>query len=328
MKKPKPGVTPGPLVVPVRHKPKRHGPAVTPGPLVVRVHPGRKPRHSGRRHHHSRHLSLNEALNGALTEDQVKFGRTEPYTRQEKPRLVIEHHLDTSALPPPPAYVDRASKVADWPMYGNDSFGDCTIATVGHEIEAWSAYADVTGVPVVIPESAIVKAYSAVSGYDPVTGANDNGANIQDVLNYWRKTGVGGHHISGFAELSSLDNLTLAKQCLDIFGTVYLGINVPQSAVDQFHAGQPWSYTGDQNIVGGHAIPVQKWGTHETGEIEVVTWGQLQRMTRTFWYEYVEEAWVVFSDDWLTARSDTIEGFDIEQLRNAFTMLTGQAPTF
>jgi len=255
----------------------------------------------------------------------VQLGRSKPYTRLEKPRLVIEHFLDTSALPPPPAVVDRASKVSSWPMYGNDTIGDCTCATIGHEVQAWTAFA---GNEVTLPESDIIKAYSAISGYNPVTGANDNGANVQDVLNYWRKTGVGGHKIGGFAQLSSLDNMTLAKQCLEIFGTVYLGINVPQSAMNQFNAGEPWSYIGDQNIVGGHAIPVQRWETHVNGEIEVVTWGQVQRMTRGFWWNYVEEAWVVFSPDWEEANGETPSGFDLEGLRTAFSAMTGTSPTF
>ena len=255
----------------------------------------------------------------------MEFGRTKPYTRAEKPRLVIDHYLDTAALPAPPAVVDRASGVLDWPMYGNDTIGDCTIATAGHEIQAWTSCA---GAEVTIPESAVIEAYSAVSGYNPATGANDNGANVQDVLGYWRKTGVGGHKIAGFAELAGIDNLTLAKQCLQIFGTVYLGINVPQSAIDQFHAGEPWTYTGDRNIVGGHAIPVQYWQTDVTGEIQVVTWGQRQRMTRAFWHNYVEEAWVIFSPDWEEANGGTPSGYSVDQLRAAFTTLTGDAPGF
>ena len=264
------------------------------------------------------------ALDG-ITEETVEFGRSKPYTREEAPRLVLEHYLDTSALLPPSPVVDYASQVASWPMYGNDRIGDCTCAAAGHMIQAWTDYATTE---VTIGESDVIQAYSAITGYNPATGAGDNGANEQDVLNYWRKTGIGGHKIGGFAELASLDNLTLAKQCLEVFGTIYLGINVPQSAMDQFRAGEPWAWTGDTNIIGGHAVPVQYWGTHETGEIEVVTWGKRQRMTRRFWLNYVEEAWVVFSPDWLEANGQSAGGDDLSQLRAAFTELTGNAPAF
>ena len=287
------------------------------------------------RHHPQKRTLVLNATNATVEED-VQFGRTKPYSPAENPRLVIERYLDASALPPPPAIVDRASKVTSWPMYCNgpdpanppgspDGAGDCTFATAGHEIQAWTAYA---GIEQTIPPSAVIAGYSAITGYNPQTGANDNGANVQDVLNYWRKTGIGGHQIQGFAQLSGLDNLTLAKQCLDIFGTIYLGFNFPQSAMDQFKAGEPWSFVGDGNIIGGHAVPVQAWQTNVTGEIEVITWGKVQRMTRAFWRNYVEEAWVVFSNDWLTANAATIDGLNIAQLRADYQALTGQPPAF
>jgi hypothetical protein len=98
--------------------------------------------------------------------------------------------------------------------------------------------------------------------------------------------------------------------------------------MDQFNAGQPWHCTGDLNIIGGHAVPVQAWRTNVYGEIEVVTWGQVQRMTRAFWREYVEEAWVVFSPDWMPAGGMTVNGFDIAQLRADFQQLTGKPASF
>lgn len=251
-----------------------------------------------------------------------KLGRTRPYSRAEKPRLVLDRYLDHTALPRPHAIVDRASKVASWPVYLNSTIGDCTCAAAGHMIQAWTAYA---GTEATVSNQAVLTAYEAVSGYNPVTGANDNGANEQDVLAYWRKTGVGGHKISAFAQLSGVDNLVMAKTALDLFGSVYLGINVPESAMQQFNDGEPWTYVGDENIVGGHAIPVQYWGTDEADEIGIVTWGQLQRMDRAFWWAYVEEAWVVLTHDWLEASGTTIEGFNLSQLEADFTALTGDS---
>lgn len=285
---------------------------------------GRAAQAKARRSHH-RTLTLNGVNDShEISGDDVKLGRNKPYTRAEKPRLVLEHYLDH--LPAPHATVDRASKVASWPMYLNDSIGDCTCAAIGHVIQGWTAYSQ--GTAVAVPDNAILKAYEDVSGYDPATGANDNGAVEQDVLNYWRKTGVAGHKIGGFAELASLDNLTLAKQALQYFGTVYLGIQVPSSAMEQFDAGEPWDFVGDWNIEGGHAVPVQYWTTDRKGEIEVVTWGQRQRMTRSFWYQYVEEAWVVFSADWLNAAGDDPDGISRAALRADFQALTGQAADF
>lgn len=263
-------------------------------------------------------------LNGhrVTTEENVKLGRNKPYSREDRPRLALDDYLDSAVLPKPHAIVDRASKVNVWPMYGNDTIGDCTCAAVGHVIQAWTAFA---GTEATIPESAVLTAYEAVSGYDPVTGANDNGAAEQDVLEYWRTTGVGGHKILAYAELRDLGNLTLAKTAVDLFGSLYLGIEVPESCMEQFQAGEPWDVVPGSPIEGGHAVPVQYWGTNERGEIGVITWGKLQRMTRAFWDSYVEEAWVIITKDWLDAKGETIEGFDLAQLEADFKALTGSS---
>ena len=55
----------------------------------------------------------------------------------------------------------------------------------------------------------VVAAYSAITGYNPSTGANDNGAVEIDVLNYWRQTGIAGHKIGAYVALG-LDPEALA----------------------------------------------------------------------------------------------------------------------
>jgi len=178
-------------------------------------------------------------------------------------------------------------------------------------IQGWTAFANTE---VTIAQSSVIQAYSAVSGYDPETGANDNGAQMQDVCAYWKQTGVGGHKIAGYAAFGDPTDLTLMRQVLNTFGTVYLGINCPYSALDQFDAGQPWSYVSGSPIDGGHAIPLQQVVTAQIGIYHVVTWGRLQRATISFMEHYVEEAWCVVSQDWIDANGTTIEGLDLTRL--------------
>lgn len=193
-------------------------------------------------------------------------------------------------------------------MYLNDQIGDCTIATAAHEVEAWTAYSSTEAS---MSDASVLSAYKAISGYNgnPDT---DQGANVVDVLKYWQRTGIGGHKIVAWAALNSL-NLTLLKKVLNVFGTVYIGINCPQSAEDQFQDDVPWTYQPGSPIVGGHAIPIQRWDNH-IGSIQVVTWGALQRMTLSFAQHYIEEAYVVISQDWITANGDTILGLSLADL--------------
>jgi hypothetical protein len=250
----------------------------------------------------------------------LKLGRNTPYAEADRPRLTLDKYL-TGAVAP--AVVDFASEVISWPMYGNDTIGDCTCACVGHQIQAWTRY---TGAEVDVPEDEIIQLYSAVSGYDPSTGANDNGANVQDVLTYWRQSGVpvAGHKILAFAQLKDLSKI---HDALWMFGSVYLGINFPQSAMDQFNADQPWDVSGDGTIVGGHAIPVQYAGTGAC-PYQVVTWAKLQGMTQAFLDTYCEEAWIIITDDWLDKNGHTPEGLDLAQLGADLSQLTGDPNPF
>ena len=203
-------------------------------------------------------------------------------------------------------------------------------------VQAWTQYANTE---LTVSQQSIIQLYSAVSGYNPVTGANDNGANLQDVLGVWQKTGIPGTNdkILLFAEISNLSNLTLLQQCLWIFGTVYIGFDVPQSAMNQFSAGQPWTVvpTGT-NIVGGHAIPIQNYDTTNANPIGAITWAAFQRMSTGFFQTYCAgmqdgEAWVVISPDWLTSTGYTIAaagGLDLYGLGQDFTALTGQPNPF
>lgn len=250
-----------------------------------------------------------------------KFGRRGPYPEWAAPRLKVHDFVDFAALPEPSATIDYVSKVPAWPMYLNDQIGDCTAATVGHEIEAWTRYAQAS--EVTIGNQDVLKLYEATGGYVPGDPNTDNGAVIQDVLDYWHKNGVAGHKIVAFAKLEGYSRKEL-RQCLELFGTVYLGIQCPQSALDQFNAGEPWTYQPGSPIAGGHAIPLQAWDTTRYNPAVVVTWGQAQRVGPRFLDHYVEEAWVIITEDWLNAQGVAPSGVNLQQLAEDYTLLTGK----
>lgn len=248
-----------------------------------------------------------------------KLGALPSYSEAEKPRLkVCMRHLN---LDKAPDLVDRASRVDAWPMFLNDKLGCCTCACAGHEIQAWTAYGSKE---YTVTDEDILWAYEDIAGYNPKTGQGDNGAVVQDVLNYWRKKGVGGHKILAFAQLN-YRNLDEVKQALYHFGSVYLGVSVPQSAPEQFAAHQPWTVVPGSPIVGGHAIPIQKI---DGNKLYVVTWGALQEVTEEWFETYCTEAWVVITRDWLNAQGRDVLGDDLNRLAVEFTELTGQAHPF
>lgn len=245
-----------------------------------------------------------------------KYGRLAPHPEATHPRVHMRDHM--RAIAPAPAVVDYASKVLNWPMYLNDQLGDCTIAGVGHMLQAWTAYAskefDVT-------DSDVLTTYEAVSGYDPSTGANDNGANEQDVLQYLHDTGIAGHKVAAFTQVDHTSRAEM-KQALNIFGSVYLGIMVPGSMQEQFAAGQPIDVVPGAQIEGGHCVVIQKWDDQYA---YIVTWGALVPMTWEFFEAYGEEAWAIVTQDFIEQNGKTPGGLDVKSLVADFKSLQAES---
>jgi len=245
---------------------------------------------------------------------KLKLGKQ---SARHDPRALLLATYLTSALPTPPASFDVAAKMpANWGMMDNDQIGDCTCAAAGHLIMEWTFNA---GKKMFTPtDKQIVAAYSAITGYNPVTGANDNGANETDVLNYWRQSGIAGHKIGAFMSLEP-SNHTHIMDSVYIFEGCYIGVQLPISAQAQTQNHQPWSVppggaTGDgrPGSWGGHAVPVV---AYDSRGVTVVTWGALQIMTWSFWQAYCDEAYAILSEDYLDGKKKAPQGFSLLELK-------------
>lgn len=213
--------------------------------------------------------------------------------------LLFEKYLTDAArdgmLPDVPAKVYREYKVPEngWGMYGNDSIGDCTCAAKAHVIMLMTAH---TGTIFIPDPDEVVKMYSAISGYDPSTGANDNGCAMTDVLDYMVNTGLQSHKFLGWAAVDAANPIRL-RQGIYIFGAVDTGFNVPASAMQQFQDGVAWDVVGDDGgIEGGHDVPY--FGDGLNG-YSCVTWAKNQKITNAFESKYTDEAYVAITQDWL-----------------------------
>jgi len=189
----------------------------------------------------------------AVNHSKMKLGK-QPAVHDPR-TLQFAKYLRPTLLPPPPLQVNWAQKVASWPMMLNNTIGDCTVAAAGHCIEEWTTD---TGHPVNVPDATILAVYSAVSGYNPVTGANDNGTTVLKVLNYWRQNGIGGHTIQAYVSVDPSD-LDHVRDAVSIFGNSYIGLALPVSAQTQ----AVWSVPsggatgpGAPGSWGGHAVPI------------------------------------------------------------------------
>lgn len=276
-----------------------NGPTVkTPVDPVDPVHPRRRPHGD----------DLHPILQAHGTFAGLKLGKGELKLDARTPilgefmeaRLGLKLPAKTDWIPPVAAELG-----GDFAMMGNDTYGDCTCAALGHAIQIWTG---TLGTPVTLTAAQILELYWA-------TGTADDGRSMFEVLKHVAHNGLAGHQIGAYVGLglrrySHRD----IRAAIDLFGGAYLGVMLPRSAQSQ----SVWDVAGDpdksgpaeRGSWGGHAI----WAAdYDHDGVTVITWGHPQKMTWHFLDAYGDEAYAIIAPDWLKA-GKTIEGVDLAGL--------------
>lgn len=147
--------------------------------------------------------------------------------------------------------------------------------------------------------------YTKITGYNPETGANDNGTEIRDRLKYAQKTGLtdtkGGVHKIGLyvaVNPQKLDHLLFAMYYFD---AVPLGLSVTRANEEAFSEAEQqgetpvWDYNAGSPVEGLHCIPAV--GRPDSTHIACPNWGLRMLLTEEFRVEHVQEAWAYISPD-------------------------------
>ena len=253
---------------------------------------------------------------------RFKLGKHPP--KHDARNLQFKTYLKPTLPAPPATETKWIAKIPSksWGMMGNDTYGDCTCAAAGHMILEWTT--DTQPKPVVIPNPDIIQFYDHFSGGNP-----DAGANMLDVLKYWRSHGLDGHKILGFAQLT-LKNDAQLKSSVSIFANCYIGVALPNFAVNPPPGNNmldiPWVVPaggahGDAapNPNNGHCIPAVGY---DEENLYIVTWGQLKSMSWQFYAAYADESFAVLSNDWL-AKNKAPSGFDLAALQQDLNQIDG-----
>jgi hypothetical protein len=236
----------------------------------------------------------------------MKLGRG--IVKRDSRTLQIGKYLK-GGLPPAPAAKDWTAGVTNWGMMLNDKHSDCTIAAAAHAVQIWSAH---TKGEITIPDEMVMNYFEKWDGYDPSKPNSDNGGVELNVLNQWQKSAFDTHKLIAYAD-AVYSNLAEIRQAITLFGGVYIGVNLPTTAMKQ----AVWDVVpnGGANAKpgswGGHAVFVPKYDAHT---FTCVTWGALKPMTVAFWNEYVDEAHVLLCKDWLDTKGSP-SGFALAELK-------------
>ncbi len=235
-------------------------------------------------------------------------------------KFKLRDYLKKDVIPAIPASFGHQAKIADWQMLANDKVGDCAIAGAFHETALWCAEGNK---PFRIDDAAVLETYSEFTGYDPsqtdpVTGENptDEGTDPQAFAEYRRTTGItdaGGnlHKIGAYLALDQ-GNVAQLRAAMFLFSAVGIGVQLPESAQDQFQAGEVWTPVSGSPIEGGHYI--NGAASDNDSNIGIVTWGAFTWMTASFYRRYNDESLVYLSEEFLTSGVSP-EGFNLQQLQ-------------
>lgn len=233
--------------------------------------------------------------------------------RKNSVKLNFMSYVDITKFPKVPDTFGHEGKIKkfDWGILGNSDAGDCVFAGACHETMIWSIMggnecAEFTG------ETALSD-YSAVTGYNPSIPSSDKGTDMQVAAAYRKNTGIvdangNRHKIEAYLALP-VGNLQVHLIAMYLFGAVGIGILFPESAMEQFNAGEVWDVVPNSPIQGGHYVPL----VAKRENIVNVTWGTTQEMTDEFFQRYNDESIVYVSKEMFIDRKSP-EGFDYDQL--------------
>jgi hypothetical protein len=247
---------------------------------------------------------------------QMKLGKKPP--RFDDRTLKLSKYLTPDLLPKQPKSFSWYEGISDWKMMMNDTVGCCTISAAGH-IQMGVTYANNR---IFIPnDDQIIADYARVTKYTPGHPETDNGAVCLDILKEWRKVGFSGRRIGGFASVD-IFNQDFVEKAIYLFGDLYLGVGlcIANQTQDVWDV-PPGGPVGDGTKYswGGHAIPLTKYNP---SRMNCITWGDNKEMTWPFFNTYVDEAYVIFSEDFLT-NGISPNGFDRATLLKDLDLITG-----
>jgi len=230
-------------------------------------------------------------------------------------------HKESDIIPPSNIDWDKRAqdtlRVQDvYKMWKNNICGDCTVAAIYNMFSG--AAADYKN-SFTATDDMVVADYSAISGYNPDTGENDNGADPEDVLKYFSKKPIGDpSRIIAWGKVNQ-GNFYEIQKALFLFGGIYTGWALPLTAKDQVE--KIWDVTpiGTPGRVpgswGGHMTITRHIETERIGGIFTITWGKSQQITLDFWDKYCVVAYFFITQEWISKVSNkTLSGFDLNTL--------------
>lgn len=248
-----------------------------------------------------------------------KYGRRAP---KRAAALQLKDYL-TGVVPSVPANEDYLAGLnGGWQMLGNDQYGDCVAVTWANVRRLVTSL--LTATPAYPSQDEVFTVYKT---QNPGFPDEDNGMDIQTLLEWLvSHGGPDGVKAAGFAAVNHT-NPAEVKAAIALFGYVWTGINVLEQNMNEFNDSQPWDYSPNSPLDGGHSVVTGGYGTPGAGPLggdeRFITWAAETSFTDSFWQHDVEEAWVVIWPEHLGSE-EFLAGVNMQALAADYQEITGK----
>jgi hypothetical protein len=228
---------------------------------------------------------------------------------------------------PPPGWGMRGNGPQDdhsipqgWAAAGG--CGDCFWAGEVHRLMESARNA---GRPVpAVSARTTVEQYAEYSGYDPRTGARDEGSDPQTALRWIQARGLrddaGGQHRIGQIVALSPGNLAELWEGAYLLEEVGIGIVVSEAQERQFNAGEPWDWVSGSPEIGGHWVIVTGRPDADSGAL--ITWGRRVPFSSAFYTHQNDESYLVIDPErYNEVTGETAESYTDQDLEKFITLV-------
>lgn len=212
---------------------------------------------------------------------------------RRKPRGNVPPSRGLSGIP---VAVDHYTGNPDVDVFYNDKLGDCVAADMCHYVNQLAWLQGDTGPAT---DADALSFYTLISQYPTA----DTGADVEDAMTAMAAEGILGYRIDGWEQIA----LSSIKPAIALFYGAHLSWNLPESAIQQSNAGQPWVPVPGSPLAGGH----ETYGVgYDQSYLYVDTWGFVQRVAWSFVAKYCVFSAVTADQALLTISGQTASALD------------------
>ena len=251
----------------------------------------------------------------------LKYGRLPRVFNSEVPHFSAMKFMKGVQRPvlPPDCHVVLPDNLG---YMNNDKLGCCTIAGLGHAEQVFTSFAQ--GSMITVPDDCVLQGYEEACGYNPadqsIDGSNptDNGGVEQNVLTWAANMGFpqadgSRRKLMGFIEIDPHNPEHLCEAIYEC-GVVYIGFEVPENLPET--AGSIWAGNTEMGAIsGGHCVIITGFTNPASPTYDVCSWGLPFKADQAFISKYCDEAYGLFSSQWIKDNGKSPWGFDMPTIQ-------------